>query len=226
MRILHLSDTHCMHNYMSIPEGIDIIIHSGDASNYVDPYRNEPEMRDFINWFKGLPAKYKIFTPGNHDTSIERGLIRREDFEDNNIIFLKHESTQIEGINIFGSPYTPSFGQGWAYNVKRDKLFNYWEEIPENTDILITHGPPMYYLDNDLGQNLGCRSLYKRVQKLPNLKIHQFGHIHSRLRSNELYINRGTFQETNDSIKFINASFVCLDHKPQLGHIISEIKTP
>ena len=41
MRILHVSDSHSYHEQLEIPQGIDMIIHSGDCSNIIDPYLNE-----------------------------------------------------------------------------------------------------------------------------------------------------------------------------------------
>ena len=89
MRIWHISDTHTFHNLLTIPQGIDIVIHSGDCSNPRDPYTNEPEVRDFIHWFKSLPIQHKIYVAGNHDTSIEKKLITKKDFQDYNIIYLE-----------------------------------------------------------------------------------------------------------------------------------------
>jgi predicted phosphodiesterase len=225
MRIWHISDTHCQERDLIIPNNIDMVIHSGDESNSKNPYNNEMESREFIQWYKSLPIKYKIFIAGNHSTSIEQRLITREDFEINNIIYLEHESINIEGLNIFGSPYTPEF-HNWAFNVRRDRLVDYWSVIPEETDILVTHGPPKWILDNDLGVNLGCNALYKRIKQLPNLKICQFGHIHNRKDSNGKYYNRGTYWEPTSNIKFINASCVDLKHEIQPGNIITEINIP
>lgn len=225
LRIWNISDTHEEHHFLTIPDNIDMVIHSGDEANPKDPYRNEPACRDFINWFKNLPIKYKIFVAGNHSTAIEKRLITRKDFEDNNIIYLEHESIQINGINIFGSPYTPEF-HSWAFNVKRDKLFNYWELIPEDTHILVTHGPPKFILDMDHYENLGCLSLYKRIKKLPKLLIHQFGHIHDNRSSGDNFINRGIFIDPSTGVKFINASCVDVRHNLQPGNIITEIELP
>ena len=222
IRIWHLSDTHCQHMFVEIPKNIDLVIHSGDFTNVKNPYLNEGEARNFIEWYKCLDIPNKILVAGNHDTSIEKGLISKKYFKENGINYLEHESIEILGLNIFGSPYTPLF-HDWAFNVKRDKLFNYWVSIPDNTDILVTHGPPKSILDNDLDKQLGDLSLYKRVQKLPNLKIHQFGHIHNRRSSGDTYINRGIFQTTSDAPKFINASFVDLHHRPQGDQIITEL---
>mgnify|MGYP003565119632 FL=1 len=70
MKIWHFSDSHTYHSLLEIPKDVDIVIFSGDCSNPRDPYTNEWEVRDFINWFSSLPIKYKIFVAGNHDTSI------------------------------------------------------------------------------------------------------------------------------------------------------------
>ena len=67
MRILHVSDSHSYHEQLEIPSGIDMIIHSGDCSNNINPYLNENEVRQFIEWYKEVPVKYKIYVAGNHE---------------------------------------------------------------------------------------------------------------------------------------------------------------
>lgn len=223
LRIWHISDTHCKHDELIVPKDIDMVIHSGDFSNNKVPGFNDPEVFNFINWYYKLPIKYKILVAGNHDTSVEAGYWKKDNFENYNIMYLGHESVEVEGIKIFGSPYTPEFNQ-WAFNVKREKLFKYWESIPLDTNILVTHGPPLSILDNDLGIQLGCRSLNKRIKKLKDLRIHQFGHIHSRKRKQQIYINRGIFQEYEGSTKFINACCTDLDYEIEMGNIITEME--
>jgi Icc-related predicted phosphoesterase len=50
--------------------------------------------------------------------------------------------------------------------------------IPENLDILVTHGPPHGILDDTIqGMRVGCEDLYKRVMEVKP-KYHIFGHIH------------------------------------------------
>lgn len=71
-----------------------------------------------------------------------------------------------------------------------------WPTIPDDTDVLITHGPAKFILDDMYGDNelkrqrmaerqtkpylsaLGCKHLAKRVKELEHLKAHLFGHIH------------------------------------------------
>lgn len=224
MKIWCISDTHCKEDQLRIPEGIDMVIHSGDFSNQKSPYTNEHEARTFLIWFYKLPIKHKVLIAGNHDTSVEARLIKPVEIRDNyGLTYLEHESVNIEGLNIFGSPYTPTFNN-WAFNRKREKLHGLWQQIPEDTDILVTHGPPKFILDIEEEGFLGCMSLYKRARQLPNLKLHQFGHIHTNCRDYSMkYINRGIFQEHSEAPKFVNAACVDLSYTVQPGNIIVEL---
>lgn len=183
MTILHISDTHTYHDLLKIPSSIDMIIHSGDCSNPRDPYNNESEVRDFIDWYKEIPVKYKIYVAGNHDTSIEKGLVTKKDFEDAGIIYLENESVVIEGIKIFGSPHTPNFGN-WAFMKERTKLERFWRlAIDEDVNIVVTHGPPKGILDKSYDQRnnmeaCGDKSLLNRILEVqPTYSL--FGHIHN-----------------------------------------------
>lgn len=184
MKIWHISDTHTYHDLLTIPEGIDMVIHSGDCSNPRDPYNNEPEVRGFIDWFGGLPIKHKIYVAGNHDTSIEKKLVTKADFNDHAIHYLENETIEIKGLKIFGSPYTPTFGVGWSFNKDRNKLERIWRKaIDEDVDIVIVHGPPRGMLDSsydraNLMEHCGDKSLMNRVMEVkPRLML--FGHIHN-----------------------------------------------
>jgi Icc-related predicted phosphoesterase len=155
-----------------------------------------------------LDIQYKIFIAGNHDTSMEAGLI---DKIPDSLIYLRHESVIIEGTKIFGSPFTPTFGTGWAYNVDDDKIGLYWDIIPDDTDILITHGPPKTILDVSYGGiNCGCKKLLHRTYVVAP-KYHIFGHIHED--------GGKTFEHGKTT--YINAAVVDLSHKQvNNGHII------
>jgi predicted phosphodiesterase len=135
MKIWHISDTHTYHGLLKVPEGIDMVIHSGDATNPRDPYASEQEMLNFISWFGSLPIKHKVFVAGNHDLCIERNLVTKIDFMKNGIVYLENDYAEVEGIKIWGSPFTPTFGEGWAFNKKRSALHDIWKHIPDDTDI-------------------------------------------------------------------------------------------
>jgi Icc-related predicted phosphoesterase len=182
MRCWHISDTHANHTQLVVPEGVDTVIHSGDASNYRDPFRNEPELREFIDWFARLPIPNRVFVPGNHDTSLDRGLIERWEIEDLGIHLLLNEEREIGGLRFWGSPFTPKYGD-WSYMRDRGTINRIWDEIPEGVDVLVTHGPPYGVLDatytrGNAVELVGCSALAKRVAHVqPRLMC--FGHIHS-----------------------------------------------
>jgi len=177
-KIWVISDTHTQHGQLTIPEGIDMVIHAGDASNSREVSFNDAEMRDFVHWFSALPIKYKVFSGGNHDTSIEAKMWTKEMFEEYGIYFLNDETIEIEGTKIFGSPYSTTFGHGWAFNCSRNKIDQHWQLIEENTDIVITHSPCQGMLDyTRSGENAGCGSLLYRVGQIKP-QYHICGHIH------------------------------------------------
>lgn len=214
MRILAIADTHGFHNDLKDFSNIDMVIHAGDFSNAKSPMFNQSEAVDFLSWYNDLPVKYKVLIAGNHDTSIEAKLVRpKEDFK--NIIYLEHESINIEGINIFGSPYTPSFGN-WAFMKSRGRLSPYWEQIPSNTDILVVHGPPKGILDlsynrEDVLEFCGDKELYNHVLRVqPKYMI--FGHIHN---FKDCY-NSGRRKMSGFRTEFLNVSCV-VDRKFELG---------
>ena len=175
MTITCLSDTHSLHHRIpSIPDA-DILIHAGDISKYGD----ESQVVDFLHWFSALPHKHKIFIAGNHDFFFEN---KREDYIrtviPDNVIYLNDSGCEINGIRIWGSPVTPEF-MNWAFNRKRGtEIQQHWNKIPENTDILITHGPPAGILDTTTNfQKTGCEDLLNTVLKI-RPAFHIFGHIH------------------------------------------------
>ena len=186
MKILHISDTHGFHSRFPDEKfkDIDVVVHSGDCSNYKDAYRNAIEVADFIEWYKDVPVKYKIYVAGNHDTSIERKRITKEDFEANGIIYLENSFVNINGVKFYGTPVTPSFND-WAFMKARDKTHKVWEAIPEDTRVLIVHGPPKGIRDLSFDRDgklefCGDNALMKRCISLQNtLKFVCFGHIHN-----------------------------------------------
>lgn len=212
MKLLHISDTHGFHGVFPEErfEGVDMVIHSGDCSNYRDPYRNANEVLDFIEWYKNVPVKHKVFVAGNHDTSIERRFVTPEFIKEQGIIYLENESTTIEGFNIFGSPVTPTFGD-WAFMKKREKMHKFWSQIPYDTDLLIVHGPPkgIRDLSFDRYHNLemcGDLSLHKRILELSQLQAVMFGHIHN---TDGVYNQGISFQHHTKMVAFSNGA--CVD---------------
>ena len=182
MKIVAISDTHNRHKKLEIPE-CDLLIHAGDFTSF--GYKHEIE--DFAKWINKQSAKNVVIVPGNHELYFENGLpLSKEWIKDNcpNAHLLIEESVEIEGIKIYGSPITPWF-HDWAWNRHPQQITKHWNNIPEDTKILITHSPPYGILDETTYANgdpkpgfLGCPQLLKRVQEIkPDL--HFFGHIHA-----------------------------------------------
>lgn len=200
MNITFISDTHGKHEEIQIPKDTEMLIHAGDISNV----GTLQEVRTFLEWYDKIEVKYKIFIGGNHDFFLEQNAPLFEvllmDYP--TLIYLENEEKEIGGIKLWGSPITPWF-HNWAFNRHRGTdIARYWEQIPEEVDILITHGPPMGYGDKLFnGDLVGCEGLLQAVQKIKPA-IHVFGHIH------EAY---GIFK--NESTTFINAS--CLNLRYQ-----------
>jgi len=207
IKIWHISDTHTYHELLEIPD-VDIVIFSGDCSNPSNPYYNEPEVRKFIEWFGSLKISHKIAIGGNHDTSIEKRLVTPGDFAKEGIIYLENNSTEVLGLKIWGSPITPEFGVGWAWNRKREKIHKVWDSIPNDIDIIVTHGPPKTIMDLSYNKDhelefCGCSNLFKRIFTI-NPKAVLFGHIHNC----DGIINAGIRQIPNLQTIFSNGSVV------------------
>lgn len=200
--------THSYHHLLQIPNNIDIVIHSGDESNYHDVYKNEVECKEFITWFANLDIKYKILISGNHSAYASKHTREfRQLCKENNIIYLENDGVTIEGLKIWGSPFSPTFGD-WYFMKARDKMRNVWENIPEDTDILVTHTPPLGCLDLSYNRNhelefCGCANLLKHVFRV-NPKLHLYGHIHNC----EGVLNAGQMKLANLDTIFSNGSVV------------------
>lgn len=175
MRIVCISDTHSKHQ-LSLPDG-DMVIHAGDISRT----GSSEDVVKFLVWFRQLPYKHKVFIAGNHDFLFERyphKALELVNAHGDGIVYLEQSYKVIDGIKIYGSPYTPAFFN-WAFQLYGDDGLKLWQNIPLDTNILITHGPPRGILDRtDRGDVVGCPDLANRIPYLTDLKLHIFGHIH------------------------------------------------
>lgn len=224
-KIVAISDTHCQLNEITIPDG-DILIHSGDLT-----YRGTlQETVIELDILKSLKNKFKyiVLISGNHDFLDEKqpGSMKML-CDERGLIYLNHESIIIDGINIFGSPYTPYFFN-WAFNIERgDKIANKWAQIPDNTDVLITHGPPMDTLDQiESGEHVGCLDLANKVNQIKP-RIHIFGHIHSQsgisYKHRTYYINASICDET---YKCTNPARIIMFNRPQSKFLVYGLTDP
>ena len=170
MKILQISDTHNLHQQLTTLPAADVIVHCGDFTDD----GTEKEVLDFLNWFIDLPYKYKIFVTGNHDLC----LWDAKDIKNlpDNMFFLQDRGVTIDGITFFGIAYDHS-----------ESL------IPNDTDIVITHEPPIMILDQSSGRHWGNAPLFKRMMDVKP-RYHLFGHAHEgygTVKQNEIVFSNG-----------------------------------
>jgi hypothetical protein len=181
-----MSDSHSKHRGVEVHlPGGDILLHSGDLSSM--GYKHEIE--SFCGWFSRVPNyTYRIFIAGNHDWGFQKDpeMVREILERYPNIIYLEDSAAILEFVGnpplkVWGSPWQPEFCN-WAFNLPRngEVLKDKWAMIPEDTDILLTHGPAWGFVDRVVGdyEHLGCELLTERILEVKP-KIHLCGHIHS-----------------------------------------------
>lgn len=119
----------------------------------------------------------------------------------------------VSGLHFWGSPWTPEFCD-WAFNLTcGEECSEKLAMIPEETDILVTHGPPYGIGDFCVsGKSAGCRELLSEVQNRIKPILHVFGHIHEAYGVTQLH-------ETT----FVNASTCNLAYVPCREPIIVDI---
>jgi Icc-related predicted phosphoesterase len=204
-KVVCVSDTHHRHGQGTLKGGVpecDLLIHAGDMTG-----RGQLDaVLQCYEWLEEQPARHIVTIPGNHELYMENQLAHyREEIKRRHpaIHLLVEESVEIEGVKIYGSPITPEF-HNWAWNRKRGiEIGRHWQMIPDDVQILVTHGPPYgildqtYYVDGVTPrERAGCWDLAAAIKtRLFDLKLHVFGHIHS-----------GSGVLMQDGVTYVNAA--------------------
>jgi Icc-related predicted phosphoesterase len=217
MKIICISDTHEKHNRIepeNLPDG-DVLVHAGDITKR----GSLRGVESFCRWLDDTNFQHKIVIAGNHDFCFENDLqYQAEDTVNHYATYLKDDSVTINGKKFYGTPWQPFFGD-WAFNVKgEDNLQEKFRHIDDDTDVLISHGPPYGILDKvkrsrpGEDPNVGSKALKNKIEEVqPDLAV--FGHIH------EAYGECKT-SETH----FVNASLLNLDYNIVNDPVIVNIK--
>ncbi|MCA9616097.1 MAG: metallophosphatase domain-containing protein [Sandaracinus sp.] len=174
MKLALLSDTHGRHTRLTMPRGIDAIVHAGDFTRRGD----ERESVRFLEWLASFDVP-KLLVGGNHDRFAERAPeVFRALCAARGIVYLAHEGATFAGLRVFGSPFVPRF-RNMAFNLDRGApLATRWRELPRELDLLVTHGPPHGTLDRIvLGRHVGCEALRDALREV-KVPLHVMGHIH------------------------------------------------
>lgn len=200
MKIAMISDVHDKFKNLVIPE-CDLLISAGDYS-----FRGEKHIVErFHAWLSKQPARHVISVQGNHETWVEKNFAEAKEIANKvapRVHFIDEGTIEIEGVKIHCSAITPWF-YNWAWNRHRGpEIKRHWDLIPDDVDVLVTHGPPhgqldiVYYPDGMTPkERVGCIDLKERIRELKKLKLHVFGHIHG-----------SSGETTFNGVRYVNAS--------------------
>ncbi|XP_030004129.1 metallophosphoesterase domain-containing protein 1 [Sphaeramia orbicularis] len=233
-RFVCISDTHSRTDAIQMPYG-DVFIHAGDFTELGLP----SEVKKFNDWLGTLPYDIKIVIAGNHELTFDQEFmadlikqdfyyfpsaskLKPENYENvqsllTNCIYLQDSEVTVRGFRIYGSPWQPWY-YGWGFNLPRGQaLLDKWNQIPDNTDILVTHCPPLGFLDwvPKKMQRVGCMELLNTVQRRVQPKLHVFGHIHE-----------GYGMMTDGTTTFVNASACTVNFLPMNPPIVFDLPNP
>jgi Icc-related predicted phosphoesterase len=205
---LVLSDTHLLHRSIDVP-GADILIHAGDFTMFG---KSLHAIVDFNAWLGELPHRHKIVVPGNHEFLLEADPVKRSLLS--NATVLIDEGIEIDGLRIWGSPVTPLYSGAFGLSAAGDRRQLY-AQIPKDTDVLITHGPPYGILDSAPGSGVhsGCQELLDAVMRI-HPKLHVFGHVHGA---------HGIFETSQTT--FVNAAMLGIDCDLEQSPILLQMGT-
>lgn len=169
----------CLHGNRPHLKGGDLLIVTGDltARDKLHEYEN------FYFWLKQQKYRKKILIAGNHDNCLKEYRATSPGYECGELEYLEDSGTEFDGLKIWGSPWTSRFKginpKCCAFTGANDKeIAPKFEMIPDDIDILITHGPSFGNLDiTSTEESVGSLSLWFRCLKI-RPKIHVFSHIH------------------------------------------------
>lgn len=185
MKIVATSDLHGA--FPDVPP-CDLLLVGGD----VCPIEGSHEVHDqrfwlrnaFKDWLLGLPAKEIVWIGGNHDFACEQPGFHRiaERISDEiaerggpKVVYLEDEVHDVDGLRIFGAPWTPNL-RNWAFYKDDPDFFEWAKKLPD-ADIYLLHSPPAGILcggHNEWGSP-GVASAIVRKKKPARVV---FGHIH------------------------------------------------
>jgi Icc-related predicted phosphoesterase len=192
MKICCISDTHSqIIPDDQMPDDCQVLIHAGDLTNNGKIYW----LQQTAAWFRHLVEnKYEhlICVAGNHDFILDA--FRKEKaeaalpnlFGSNRIHYLRDDSVTLRfpterAVKFYGTPWVKC--GDWAFSEENHlNRRQYFNQIPSDTDVLISHGPPYSILDRCIIGSHGVGSvgdleLLGAVERV-RPALHVFGHIH------------------------------------------------
>ena len=199
-----LAATADLHGCLPDVSPCDVLLVAGDVcpvSNHRLDHQRWWLEGAFAAWLERTEAGAIVGIAGNHDFVAEAdpALMRSLPWT-----YLCDEAVDVAGLLVYGSPWTPTFGE-WAFMRDDRELEQVWARIPSEVDVLMTHGPPLGYGDLVVdGRRAGSAALARRLGDLERLRLHIFGHIHE----------AGGSLDRLGSATITNVSYVDFDYRP------------
>jgi len=207
-----ISDTHGKQGELDLSKyTADALIHAGDFMQR----GTKTEAILLLEWLEAQNFKYKILISGNHSGIIadDPKWFTHALSQFPSITYLNDSGVVIEGYNFYGSPYSNQFGN-WSFMAEETELTKVWDKIPDDTNILITHGPAYGCLDlveKAYGKDphVGSKSLCARKLAIQDsLLLHVCGHIHCAYGATTTSCKNVNASVLNDSYKLVNKPIV------------------
>jgi hypothetical protein len=199
MRIVALSD---QHGFLPDIPPCDLVIVAGDVCPdrigpfmaVDDPSRQQAWFDRHVRpWLAEAPATHRLLTWGNHDWCGQACSFRSDSpaqARSTDLQILVDEGTTVPStgdadghVSVWATPWSNVFMQ-WAFMKEPRELETVYAAIPDGTDILVSHQPPLGYGDRMFNLNsgrvepIGSRELLAAIERVqPRLVI--CGHIHA-----------------------------------------------
>jgi Icc-related predicted phosphoesterase len=231
MKVVAISDLHG--NLIDdIPE-FDLLLICGDlcpTSCHGRKFQEDWLNQEFVPWLNTMPYKDSwskvIFIAGNHDFFLEskgKDKLKMHNMftmaTNGRAVYLHNETTTfqylgangIEEYTIFGTPYCKIFGN-WAFMRQSESLVTYYDKMPHNADIVITHDAPQLcglgVIHQSMKQTDAGNGILASVVMSRKPRYLFCGHIHSGTH------NLVTYEETQMANVSILDEFYTPEFKP------------
>lgn len=212
-RIAALAD---LHGFLPPdPPNCDVIVLAGDICP--DRYRRHTGATAQALWLSDTFWPWArrqhvpiVMTWGNHDW-IGYDHPACAPFENTRLAV--DESVIAAGLKFWCSPWTPPFCN-WAFMKTEGQLASLYWHIPNDADVVVTHGPAMGHCDRSFdGKHCGSSALRIALNEV-RPQLHLCGHIHE---------GRGSDFVRDCGTKTVNCTHVNLRYDPVYDWIVEDI---
>ena len=191
LRIVAISDLHGdTIPTDTLPDG-DVLVIAGDVlvDDFYPPGRDSTGTSRvqrqgwffddvWVPWLRTLTSKYSrvLWIGGNHDFFLDAMRIGSTIYDSmpEGVTYLNEELISIDGVLFYGAPWNMT--EGWAFAIDESDYMTKLAYVPDDTDVLITHGPPANV--NMPGFHYCSSVLAEWIRNRPDLKVVICGHIH------------------------------------------------